>query len=108
MTKNKGKKPSKLARKRVYVVGKQENIENFRGVKSNRVMEEGGSYSLRGVKSPKTFAVLREGKRTSYAVANGFGYFIPVLRKAGNIGQVAQFVEMGFRSKEVRPLIDFL
>jgi putative toxin-antitoxin system antitoxin component (TIGR02293 family) len=78
MAKTKSEKSTKPTRKRAYVMGDQ------------------------------TFAVVREGKSTSYVVAGGFGYFIPALKKAGNVGQVARFVEMGFRSKEVRPLIDYL
>ena len=110
MAKTKIEKPSKPGRKRVYAMGERENVEDLSGVKSSRVFW-GGSYALgtsKPEKSTKTFAVLREGKRTSYVVADGFGYFIPVLKKAGNVSQVAQFVEMGFQSKEVRPLIEFL
>jgi len=67
-------------------------------------------YNLREEAVPgfQTFTVIRGGKRKQYIFTSGYGYFIPSLKKAGNVAQVAQLVEGGIRSREIEPLIDYL
>lgn len=57
---------------------------------------------------PVSMSVTRAGKRRSYAIRPGFGYFIPSLRKAGNLVRVNEVVEAGMRSREVEPIIKYL
>lgn len=58
--------------------------------------------------SPKTFTVTRGDKQKSYSIQTGFGYFIPSLRKAENLGQVNELVEAGIPSREVKAIIEYL
>jgi len=69
-------------------------------VKPVRSEEEKGTY--------RSFRVTRGGKQKSYPVQTGFGYFIPSLRKAENLGQVNELVEAGLPSREVQALIEYL
>ncbi len=57
---------------------------------------------------PIMFKVTRGGKRTNYKVNSGYGYFIPALRNAGNLAQVAEVVEAGISSSQIQPIIDYL
>jgi putative toxin-antitoxin system antitoxin component (TIGR02293 family) len=61
------------------------------------------------VEEPRAaFMVTRGGKQKHYAIQTGFGYFIPSLRRAANLGQVNELVESGIMSKEVEPIIAYL
>lgn len=55
-----------------------------------------------------SFRVTRGGKHREYAIHSGYGYFIPALRKAENMVQIAALVEQGIPSKEIQPLINYL
>jgi putative toxin-antitoxin system antitoxin component (TIGR02293 family) len=55
-----------------------------------------------------SMSVMRAGKRRSYAIRPGFGYFILSLRKVGNLAGVTEVVEAGMRSREVEPIIKYL
>ena len=55
-----------------------------------------------------SITVTRAGKRRSYPIRRGFGYFISSLRKAGNIVRVNEVVETGMRSREIEPVIKYL
>lgn len=57
---------------------------------------------------PVLFKVTRGGKHTSYPVQRGYGYFIPSLRKAENLTQVASVIEAGIPSKEIQPIVEYL
>ena len=55
-----------------------------------------------------SFKVNRGGKQKVYPVQGGYGYFIPSLRKAGNLAQVTALVERGLQSKDVNLIIEYL
>jgi putative toxin-antitoxin system antitoxin component (TIGR02293 family) len=57
---------------------------------------------------PVSFRVTRGGKHRQYSINTGFGYFIPSLRKAENLTQVAELVESGILSKDIQPIIEYL
>jgi putative toxin-antitoxin system antitoxin component (TIGR02293 family) len=69
-------------------------------VKPSKSEEEKGSY--------RSFRVTRGGKQKSYPVQTGFGYFIPSLKKAENLGQVNELVEAGLPSREIQAIIEYL
>lgn len=58
--------------------------------------------------APVSISVTRAGKRRDYSVRRGYGYFIPSLRKAGNLLRVNEVVETGMTSREVEPIIKYL
>ena len=55
-----------------------------------------------------SFKVNRGGKQKVYPIQGGYGYFIPSLRKAGNLAQVTALVEGGLPSKDVNLIIKYL
>jgi putative toxin-antitoxin system antitoxin component (TIGR02293 family) len=57
---------------------------------------------------PVSFRVTRGGKQKNYPVYSGFGYFIPSLRKAESLVQVAELVEAGIPSRDIQPIIEYL
>jgi putative toxin-antitoxin system antitoxin component (TIGR02293 family) len=54
------------------------------------------------------YVVARNGAVRKYSVVSGYGYFIPSLRKAGNLVEVAAIAEKGIAKKEIEPLIGYL
>ena len=64
--------------------------------------------AARYVPASQTFTVKKGGKSKQYVSTSGYGYFIPSLKKVGNVAQVAQLVENGIPSKEIEPLIGYL
>ena len=55
-----------------------------------------------------SFKVNRGGQQKVYPIQGGYGYFIPSIRKAGNLAQVTALVERGLQSKEVNLIIEYL
>ncbi len=55
-----------------------------------------------------SFRVSRAGKEKVYSIQSGYGYFIPSLRSAGNLVEVAELVESGIQSKDIKSIIEYL
>jgi putative toxin-antitoxin system antitoxin component (TIGR02293 family) len=57
---------------------------------------------------PAVFKIVRDGKEREYKIEPGFGYFIGSFRKARNIKQISEVVDIGIASKEIQAIVEYL
>ncbi len=56
----------------------------------------------------KSFRITVAGRKKTYPIHQGYGYFIPALKKAENLEDVSSYLEKGITSKEIKPVVKYL
>lgn len=56
----------------------------------------------------RSFKVTHAGRQKQYQLRRGFGYLVPIFRKAESLAEIGQLVEAGIPSRQIAPLVEYL
>jgi putative toxin-antitoxin system antitoxin component (TIGR02293 family) len=76
--------------------------------KKRAAMRIAGDDKKSTSEKPAVFKIVRAGKEREYRIEPGFGYFIGSFKKARNIRQISEVVDVGIASREIQSIVEYL